>query len=167
MYMNWKTIDGFPDYEVSDLGCVRSHKSGKPRILKPQLSGPKRNYQSVALWKDATYKRVRIHQLVAQHFIGPQEPGMDVRHLDGNTLNNHVSNLAYGSRSENMRDAVSHGTATLGEKAHHAKLTERKVRIIRGLHKCDFAIKRLAEMFTVSPSTISAVLRRDTWAWVA
>ena len=37
----------------------------------------------------------QVHRLVATAFLGPCPPGLVVRHLDNNTTNNHVDNLAY------------------------------------------------------------------------
>jgi hypothetical protein len=54
--------------------------------------------------------RKSIHQLVAGAFIGPRPVGYETRHMDGNPTNNVVSNLAYGTKSDNSMDAVRHGT---------------------------------------------------------
>lgn len=63
--------------------------------------------------KSKVYKRVRVifegkmyreyvHILVAKHFIGPPPgPDMVVNHDDGNTFNNHVSNLYWSTKKEN------------------------------------------------------------------
>jgi hypothetical protein len=47
---------------------------------------------------------------VAEAFHGPRPVGLEVRHLDGDSLNNAASNLRYGTRTENLLDAVEHGT---------------------------------------------------------
>lgn len=52
----------------------------------------------------------RVHVLVALAFHGQPPKGLEVRHLDGNGANNALSNLRYGTHSENMRDSVAHGT---------------------------------------------------------
>jgi hypothetical protein len=41
-----------------------------------------------------------------------------VRHLDGDMLNNWAANLRYGTRSENVFDAVAHGTQREARKTH-------------------------------------------------
>jgi hypothetical protein len=51
-----------------------------------------------------------IHVLVTGAFIGPRPDGMQVRHLDGNKLNNRTENLSYGTPSENQFDRTKHGT---------------------------------------------------------
>lgn len=60
----------------------------------------------------------RVHQLVARAFLGPQPPGHDVRHLDCDRENNALSNLAYGTKAQNMADSVAHGIAGQAAKTH-------------------------------------------------
>ena len=49
---------------------------------------------------------VRLHRFIAYTLYGDKiyEKGICVRHLDGNSLNNHISNLKLGTHSENMLD---------------------------------------------------------------
>lgn len=51
-----------------------------------------------------------VHQLVASAFFGPPPPKMEVRHLNGIPHDNRIENLRYGTRKENIRDGVNHGT---------------------------------------------------------
>ncbi|MDX3713446.1 HNH endonuclease signature motif containing protein [Streptomyces europaeiscabiei] len=59
-----------------------------------------------------------MHQIVAAAFLGPRPDGHDVRHLDGNPLNSALSNLSYGTRSENELDKARHGTNPNARKTH-------------------------------------------------
>lgn len=52
-----------------------------------------------------------VHTLVARAFHGECPPGLEVRHLDGDSLNNVPTNLVYGTSAENRADAFRHGTA--------------------------------------------------------
>ena len=152
----FKQISNYPDYDISNLGNVRSRRFSKPRILKTKAHV--RGYRLVRLydvsggWVDRT-----IHSLVAEAFLGEVPDGMYVLHADGDCTNNSLENLRYGTPCENQRDRISHGT-------YGMKLNVRKVRIIRGLHKCGFTHKRLSEIFTVTRTCISRVCRRQTWA---
>lgn len=92
--VHWKSVDGFPGYEVSADGQVRS-PSG--RVLMPQRNG-RYGYLKVALGRS---NQRYIHRLVAAAFIGPVE-GMDVDHIDGDTANNVVTNLRILTHAENM-----------------------------------------------------------------
>ena len=157
MTERWLPIENYPDYEISDYSRVRSHKYNTPRILKARLHT--RGYSLVRLANDYGWIDRTVHSLVAEAFIGLCPIGMCVRHLDGDTSNNCLSNLSYGTYSQNLFDRVDHGTFGM-------KLTVRKVKIIRGLHKIGFEVKRLAEIFSVSRSSIRRVTRRKTWAFV-
>jgi hypothetical protein len=116
----WIDVPGFESrYQVSNFGRVRSYAKGKsPRILKalPDTKG----YPQVALRKDGHSLRRRVHTLVLLAFVGERPAEMECRHLDGKPTNNVVSNLAYGTHSENELDQVRHGTH------HNAKKIECK-----------------------------------------
>ena len=79
-----------PDYEVSNLGNVRSFKSGKPVILKPRM---KKGVPSVILFVDGKQLIRAIHRLVADAFIPNPDNLPFVRHKDGDPFNNRADNL--------------------------------------------------------------------------
>lgn len=116
----WRPVVGYESlYAVSNLGRVK--RTGKARgtrlgVLKPGKH-PK-GYLFVGLTANSR-KRVReVHRLVGEAFIGPLPPGLQTRHLDGNPANNAVTNLAYGTQSENMQDSIRHGTHPMARKTH-------------------------------------------------
>jgi hypothetical protein len=97
----WFPVVGAPEYFVSPDGRVWSSYSHK--VLKPSVS--RKGYLVVHLRR----KRRQIHRIVAETLIGPCPSGQQVRHLDGNPANCDVSNLEYGTPSENVLDTVRHG----------------------------------------------------------
>ena len=103
----WKAVPGYEGlYEVSDLGRVRSFARGvNGRLLKPGKAS--NGYFTVCLGRG---KSRTLHSLVAEAFIGPKPSGQEVLHKDGTRTNNCVHNLRYGTRAENIRDAVVQGT---------------------------------------------------------
>lgn len=56
---NWKIIEDFTNYAVSDLGRVKNRTTG--RIMKPGLRA---GYPSVSLYKSGKAKNFTIHRLV-------------------------------------------------------------------------------------------------------
>lgn len=106
----WRRIAGASDYEVSDQGRVRSLKSGG-LILKPRRHN---GYLMVTLPVGGTSLHRFVHVLVLTAFVGPTPDGLQTRHLDGTRTNNHVENLAWGTRRENMADKHVHGTMNTG-----------------------------------------------------
>lgn len=99
--IEWKTINGFTNYEISNLGEVRN-KTTK-YILKGRLS--KSGYYQVSIKEDATnkFKNQYIHRLVALHFLENRENKREVNHKDGIKTNNTVENLEWTTSSENQK----------------------------------------------------------------
>jgi hypothetical protein len=53
-------------------------------------------------------KTMRVHRLVLDAFVGPCPDGMECRHLNGVKADCRLSNLAWGTRKENIEDRVRH-----------------------------------------------------------
>lgn len=100
----WKEIDGFPDYEVSNLGRVCSFKKKYPRIMKPGKSSS--GYLQVILYTGGKGVRKTIHRLVAEAFVPNPENKPEVNHIDEDKKNNVAENLEWVTRRENN----NHGT---------------------------------------------------------
>lgn len=98
----WRDVPGFEGYyQVSNLGRVRSGQlQRKPQMLK---SVPGRNHY-LRVWFCVGGRQVGkyVHRLVTLAFIGPCPERYDVNHKDRNRTNNHISNLEYVTRSENI-----------------------------------------------------------------
>jgi hypothetical protein len=125
-------------YYVSSLGEVFS--KWKNRLIG--ASKTQKGYLSLkATMENGPEKSFRVHRCVARCFIGPIPDGMHVAHLDGNTENNSLSNLAIVTPDENESHKEQHGTmaATVsnrkGETNYRSKLTEEMVLHIIDLTK--------------------------------
>ena len=166
----WKPIPGYSRYEVSDTGSVRriatmgSYKAGG--ILKGGVA--KFGYPTVTLQgDDGKQKNKLVHQFVCAAFNGPKPSSKHcVAHNDGNPQNNNASNLRWATQSENILDAVKHGTLVdnAGEKHGNAKLTEDLVRAIRS---DPLSCRKAAIKFGISNQTVSSVRSRRSWKHVA
>lgn len=104
----WKDIEGYENYQVSNMGNVRSldyRGSGKIKILKPRLI--KTGYYIVGLSKNRVQKDYRINRLVAEAFIPNPENKPNVDHIDTNPLNNRVDNLRWCTQKENINNPIT------------------------------------------------------------
>lgn len=112
----WRPVAAVAGIEVSSEGRVRSVRSRRPLIL---ATHPNRDgYPRVRLWRDnAPYSRF-VHALVAEAFIGPRPVGLEVRHLNDDKDDNRASNVTYGTRSQNILDAVRNGKQHQAAKTH-------------------------------------------------
>ena len=97
-------IEGFENYEVSNLGKVRNIKSGI--MLKPWFT--KDGYLRHCLYKHNKRKNLLLHRIIATAFIDNPDEKPCVNHIDENKLNNDLSNLEWCTARENL----IHGTRT-------------------------------------------------------
>lgn len=171
----WKDV---PDYEgyyqVSNLGKVRSvdrvitHSYSGTAKLKGKLlrlTLHKSGYFFCSLSKGCHRKTGFVHQLVMSAFVGKQLDGMDVAHNDGNSTNNHLSNLRYATRKENQADRITHGTHNRGERQGASKLTESDVKDIRWLSQFH-TYSSIATFFRLSRRHITDVVNGKCWAHI-
>ena len=123
---NWLPVPGYEGlYSVSDQGRARSetrtlvNKSGVSRtwtgrILSvkpvPRITGRGRKYPCVTLYRDGVDEKFRIHTMVLLAFRGPRPAGKECLHADDDPNNNQLSNLRYGTHSDNGGDIAANRT---------------------------------------------------------
>lgn len=115
----WRPVVGWPEYEISDLGRVRSvervvmRRNGVPQTVRSKvLSTPpaSHGYRNVGLHRPGQRPRVElVHRLVLEAFVGPCPPGLECRHRNSDHHDNRLRNLRWGTRADNNRDIVKHG----------------------------------------------------------
>jgi hypothetical protein len=173
----WKTVPGWAGwYEVSDAGHVRSlprqsKANGAPAVYSGRVLKActlKNGYLQVSLSRPGERRYAYVHRLVLEAFAGTAPAGMEVCHADGSRNNNSLSNLRYGTRSENARDRIAHGRGPDGVKVRGEKnglthLTETDVRCIRGMPG---TLKEIASHFGVHFGTIHNIKTGKTWGHV-
>lgn len=121
----WRAVPGYEgSYEVSNLGRVRSlsritdrGRKWRGRIMTPAVMGSN-GYLIVSLWREGKQRTALVHRLVLSAFVGPAPDGAEGRHGLGGPADNRLSNLAWGSHSENQVDQVAHGTHANASKTH-------------------------------------------------
>lgn len=127
----WKDIKNYEGlYQVSNLGNVRSldkidyiynfkkeqkvKRIRKGKIIKHNISN--KGYKFVSLYKNKKRNNFYIHRLVAQTFIQNIDNLPIINHIDGNKLNNNISNLEWCTYSHNVKEAYRLGLETNTEK---------------------------------------------------
>jgi len=156
----WTSITESIGYDISNMGRVRSyhiHRGKKgtmsefpQRILKPIMCNM--GYLAVGLKINGSKKVCQIHRLVARYFIGPCPEGQEVRHVDGNRINNTCVNLCYGTHYENMHDMINMGRL-------NSKLNKDQVKRIRREYSNDpHDMSSIAREYNVCRKTIQNIV---------
>lgn len=121
----WVDIPNHPEYQISTYGRIKvKSKIWYDSVLKcdrivpecikqPSVQGVNDKSRSKRLHINLITNGVQYsfqpHRLVAQVFIPNPENKPQINHIDGNPLNNHISNLEWVTQSENMKHAFAQG----------------------------------------------------------
>ena len=159
----WKNIEGFPAYWISDHGRLYSGHCGRLIALKPKTYG----YYRALLSSYAGAKRdVAVHVLVAENFI-TKPCNIDgqkyiVCHKNDLKEDNRASNLYWGTDFTNAADRKKNGIQKYGEEIHCAKLTKNSVSNIKKNHR-NLTTQELADSYGVSFTAIYSIQKGYTW----
>jgi len=162
----WRAAPGFDCYEVSNLGRVRRSKPGGNNFCKVgrilRLAVEKNGYVRIGLHGSGGVKRMSVHRLVAEAFIGSApSPFHEVAHIDGNRHFNAASNLRWATRKENHADKLKHGTAQRGGRNPNSKLTRSKAIAIKRSGK---KLADIASEYGLSVGTVVNIRKGHTWS---
>lgn len=163
----WRPIAGFPGYEVSDCGRVRSLRLSNPRLRKPEID--KDGYHRVNLIRDGVYTHHLVSRLVAIAFIGEPPEGKPVCcHKDGSRANNTPSNLRWDTQAGNIADKKVHGTHQAGEKHGSAKINKATAmeikKLLKSIPKYKGKLKFIAEKTGASYQTVTSIAHKGAWS---
>lgn len=158
----WKTIEDFPDYEISNLGRVR-----KGSLLLKQQTTIK-DYKVVRLYTEKQVKGLKVHRLVAFAFLPNPLNRNQINHIDGDKANNKISNLEFCTGSENVQHAIKLGLMKppfkSGSLNPRAKLTNQDVQKIRQMLSLKIPHSKIALVFNVCNSAISDIASGKNWS---
>jgi len=108
--------------------------------------------------------KILVHRIVLEAFVGPCPLGMQARHLDGVKTHNWLSNLEWGTQSDNEIDKILHGTSVRGSGNAMSKLTEDDIINIREFAAQGMTRRELVNMYGVT--TIGRILDGKVWTHV-
>jgi hypothetical protein len=175
--VTFKDVSGFPGYCVGDDGSIWSclqrprHRNvpGSVAFLSDtwhriKATPAKSGYHQVKFRRDNKQFTDAVHRVVLRAFVGPRPFGQEGCHFpDRDPANNRLENLRWDTPTANGADAIIHGTTTVGTKNARSKLDDEAIREIRRLASEGMSHSRIAPQFGVTRSTVSYVIRGDTW----
>jgi len=170
----WKDAVGFEGfYKISNSGRVLSmqriikNKRGKnytvsEKILRQPINS--HGYVRYSLMIEGHLLRSSTaHRLVAIAFIPNPENKPHVNHIDGNKLNNHVSNLEWCTLQENAQHAFNNGLVKKMD-IKRRKLSECQILTIREFYNGSRGqITTLSKKHKVTRATIRDIINKKTY----
>lgn len=176
----WKDIPEYEGiYQASTLGRIRGldrqwiDRAGMSRTYKGKIKAQMKTqcksdvgYWRVNLCKNWKVHTHMVHKLIMLTFVGPRPANMEILHINGDTLDSRLINLRYGTKNENMRDRDAHGKTARGSRSGASKLTNDEIIRIRQERMDGSSVLTLAHKYNVSPSSISSICNKKSWAWL-
>lgn len=115
MSEEFRQYPGDSRYLVGTKGTIIGAKGSPLKTELHRTGTGKEPYRRV--WVGGKHRYV--HAMVLETYVGPKPPDMNLgRHLNGNSLDNSIENLRWGTYSENELDKVAHGTHQNARKTH-------------------------------------------------
>ena len=122
MKEQWKPVEGYENYMISNLGRVKSlnyKRTGKEKLLS--LGKDSKGYLYVNLCKNGVGKPFKINRLVYSTFVEEIPEGLQVNHIDENKENNRLDNLNLMTPKENTRWGTGIARRAAAQKNHPQK----------------------------------------------
>lgn len=158
----WKDAPGFPGYQVSNAGRVKSFRSGGC-ILKQCNDGC--GYPKVRLWGNGKGITMHVHKIVALAFISNPENRPEIDHINAIRSDNRVENLRWVTRKENTNNPVSitHYKKMTNIYAVNARKRKPVVRLLSNKVVAEYdSIRGAARSTGIAHQRIISVLRGNT-----
>lgn len=166
----WRAIPGFSDYAISDSGEFRQIKRSvfHPNTSTLMTTIDAKGYKRITLvGDDGRDHRVSPHIAVLEAFVALRPDGHDASHLNGDSLDCRLANLAWETPSQNHQRKLAHGTLIHGEKHKCAKLRTEQVKDIRARAARGEKRIDLARQYGVSNTLVCRIVAGKAWMHAA
>lgn len=155
----WETIKDFPNYMISSESRVMNKKTLK--IISTHYN-KRFKHGAIRLWHNGETRILKLYRLKAIAFIRNPDNKPQVNHIDGNRMNEDLSNMEWTTASENMKHSfkvgLCNGHYKRGFEHQLCKIRPDDVEMIRRFRKNKLlSIYKLAKVFDVHPGTISRI----------
>lgn len=174
----FKTIESFPDYEISNFGRVRTKKrkvrythsvtkdeffrQTECRLLKIHHNN-RTGYKFCQLYLNKKMYNKTIHRLVAIEFVPNPNNFNIVNHKDGIKHNVMYDNLEWVTDEYNHEHATNTCLKAKGEEIRTSKLNNEMVHAIKWFLNKGINHSELSKAFKISRPTITLIANNKTW----
>lgn len=147
-------------YDCDNKGNIFSSKNKKLKLNKDSTG-----YFRFSINTNNEIIKVKAHRFIAFKKFGKKifEPGTQVRHLDGNSLNNSWNNIEIGTQSENMMDRLSEDRIKSAKNAARflRKFSDEEIKRIRVDRKNGMTYLEISKKWNgIGKSTLSYIFNK-------
>ena len=149
----FRDLKGFENYQISNLGRIYSKK--RRTCLKVKRLGNSGYYQ-VRLSKDGSYVYKNLHRLIAETFIPNPNNLRTVNHINGNKLDNRISNLEWADDSTQQHHAYLTG---LKDSTQHVLSEQEILEVYKKYFENNQSIYSLAKEYNTRKQQIAKLVK--------
>jgi protein gp37 len=154
-----RPVPGYPGYTVSTLGEVFGKRNSANRPLSHDVG--EQGHRRVSLYRADSPRggsRELVHRLVLTTFVRSPRNEEQACHRNGDSSDNRLSNLYWGSQAANWQDRLRHGNGR-----SWSKLTKSDVDAIKSRAGNGESAYRIAKDYPVSDTQVRNILRGNQW----
>jgi hypothetical protein len=164
----WKTVPGFRNYLVSDLGRVKSkertvlYRDGRVRKYPAKFLsiGGGEWYSMVTFSVRGVRYHFYVHLLVAKCFLPKKPPGFEINHVDGVKNNARSSNLEWVSHKQNARHSIENGLRKRYAGACNKRIPDVEALEMFRLYKTGmWSQSEIGKLFDCTQAAVSFILK--------
>ena len=98
-----KVFKHYPEKRFTDKNGFEFIRLERFKPMKPSIN--KMGYSKFCFGhkKQGNNWNIELHRIVAECFLGPCPEGFEVDHINADKSNNHISNLQYLTKEDNIR----------------------------------------------------------------
>lgn len=148
----FRDIKDFENYQVSNLGRIYS-KNKRTCIKVKKLAG--RGYYQIRLYKDGKYFYKNLHRIIAETFIPNPNNYRTVNHINGNKLDNRVTNLEWADDCTQQHHACLLGLKPTTKYI----LTEKDIIDVYEMYSKGTSVKEIAELYDTRSQQICKLVK--------
>ena len=123
----WKDIPGFPGYQASNNGNIRSvthsmnNRWGTKTLKEGRILRQKKakGYWRITIRRNGKKENRLVSRLVAMAFVPNPGNKPCIDHIDGDSLNNNISNLRWVTYKENSNNPICRKRQSEAAKKNH------------------------------------------------
>lgn len=155
--IEWKYFGKNNKYRANKYGKIQFVRNGEwfDKTLKQEKKKGSMTYYLKGRFLGFNTQKVYFHRIIAELFITNKDNKPFVDHIDGDGLNNNISNLRWVTHAENIKHAAQMGRFKVDRPPFKGKFKEMDYLVLFTLKKANVKERTICEKMSISLNEIS------------